>query len=211
MCACTTVAFLSSSETLSFTTFCVARTVLHQVKEFLSELSGKLTPLADKDMSVLLKLKQGECKKRGLPFDGKINNWDSSYFRNMVEKEHYQVDHEQIKTYFPLERVTKGLLDIYQELLSLTFVGISAATWHEEASLPCLRALCNICVHFGQHGREKGWHVLCFVVDPHSDCGNFTRRCTAHIYTQSMIGHESEPSVFFFGVCHVAGQMFPRG
>lgn len=31
-----------------------------------------------------------------------------------IEKERYQVDHEAIKQYFPLQKVTQGLLEIYQ-------------------------------------------------------------------------------------------------
>jgi len=142
-----------------------------KVRSFLSELSDKLTPLMEKDMGVLLELKKAECSKLGLPFDGKINNWDSSYYRNMVEKEHYQVDHEEIKTYFPLERVTTGLLDIYQELLSLVFVPVSTGTWHEE--VVCYRvedkATKATMGHFylDLHPREgKYGHAACWGLQP---------------------------------------------
>ena len=115
--------------------------------------------------------RQAECSKLGLPFDGKINNWDSSYYRNMVEKEHYQVDHEEIKTYFPLERVTTGLLDIYQELLSLVFVPVSTGTWHEE--VVCYRvedkATKATMGHFylDLHPREgKYGHAACWGLQP---------------------------------------------
>ena len=38
----------------------------------------------------------------GVAFDGKINAWDTSYFNNMVQKQFYNVDHEEIKLYVAL-------------------------------------------------------------------------------------------------------------
>ncbi|KAK9816736.1 hypothetical protein WJX72_004381 [[Myrmecia] bisecta] len=105
------------------------------ILDFLSDLSAKLDPLFDKEMQVLLKLKADECKESGEEFDGALNQWDVTYFRNMVEEKQYDVDHEAIKQFFPTDVVTKGLLGIYQELLGLTFEldeQLSAAAWHEE-------------------------------------------------------------------------------
>lgn len=45
------------------------------------------------------------------------------------------MDHEVIKEYFPLHRVTEGLLEVYQGLLSLRFVEIPKDrrhVWHED-------------------------------------------------------------------------------
>lgn len=51
----------------------------------------------------------------------------------MVEKKLFNVDHKAIQKYFPIDRVTEGLLKIYQNLLSLTFVEVKdAPTWHED-------------------------------------------------------------------------------
>ena len=66
--------------------------------------------------------------------------WDFRYYMNQVEETRYAVDKEKLKEYFPLETVTKGLLEIYQGLLGLTFTECDDPNaWHKEVKLVILK------------------------------------------------------------------------
>ncbi|XP_078599822.1 thimet oligopeptidase-like [Branchiostoma floridae x Branchiostoma japonicum] len=106
------------------------------VASFLSELGEKMKPLGKEEMEIFLKYKKEECEKYNFEFDNKITGPDFRYYMNMVEEKQYAVDHQKLKEYFPMEVVTKGLLDIYQELLGLKFEQIeNPAVWNDDVTL----------------------------------------------------------------------------
>lgn len=51
-----------------------------------------------------------------------------------IEETRYAVDKEKLKEYFPLEKVTKGLLEIYQQLLGLTFTKVNKLFINDSSS-----------------------------------------------------------------------------
>eukprot|EP00662_Eupelagonemidae_sp_cell21_P016440 gene16439-37145_t len=103
------------------------------VRDFLKDLSVKLNPLVESDLAELMELKKRELSQRGEAFDGKLNAWDRLHYIYLLKKEKYQVDKEKLKEYFPLEVVTSGLLDIYQEMLGLKFAPApELSTWHPD-------------------------------------------------------------------------------
>ncbi|XP_020898858.2 thimet oligopeptidase [Exaiptasia diaphana] len=142
------------------------------VADFLSALSTKLEPLLQDELKVLLQLKQEECKSLGYDFDGKINAWDMRYYMSMVEEKNYSVDHEKLKEYFPLDVVTKGLLDIYQELLGLVFEEIqNPHVWHKDVQLFSVKDKASSAIigyfYLDLFPREgKFSHAACFGLKP---------------------------------------------
>ena len=109
-----------------------------KVKSFYESLIPKLQPIWKKEKEELLKLKEEECAEDGREFNGKLDFWDMRYYTNKIEETRYAVDKQKLKEYFPLEKVTKGLLDIYQQLLGLTFTKCDSNAidaWHEEVEL----------------------------------------------------------------------------
>lgn len=103
--------------------------------DFLKDLLEKVTPIGKDERTALIKLKEEEAKELGIPFDNSFRHWDYRYLNRLHEARTLDLDNEIVKQYFPVERVIKEVLDIYQELLSLKFFKIEGAkVWHEEAT-----------------------------------------------------------------------------
>jgi Zn-dependent oligopeptidase len=105
------------------------------VDDFLTNLQTKLEVAGKEDYNALLQLKEEHCKESGVDFDGVLNAWDTGFYGNRLLKTTYGVDAEAIREYFPLDHVVATTLDIYQELLGLTFEELVKGTywsWHTE-------------------------------------------------------------------------------
>lgn len=95
-------------------------TSVPQIRSFLDDLVEKLKPYLAKDMDEMkrLKCKETRCKDWDSVV---INSWDVSYYINQMKKKVGNIDPQAVREYFPMETVTQGMFQIYQQLLSIDF------------------------------------------------------------------------------------------
>jgi len=90
-----------------------ADTAIH----FLEDLKTGLEP---KFAAELEEFRQLKVKETGDPA-AKIEVWDWRYFSNQLKKQRYNVDAEQLRVFFPYQRVLDGMFAIYQRIFGLKF------------------------------------------------------------------------------------------
>ncbi|KAJ1864575.1 metalloendopeptidase [Coemansia sp. RSA 2703] len=105
------------------------------VMEFLNNLRAKLKVLGKKELEKIAELKKAEKAAAGEEYTG-LFRWDSFYYSNIIKQREHNIDMEEVKEYFSLETVTRGILDIYQNMLSLHFVKVeNPSVWHSDVEL----------------------------------------------------------------------------
>ena len=112
------------------------------VTQFLRRISKRMERAAQTELAELRRLKRRELVETGAgrhlsggtaEIDDRLFMWDLRYYMTRYEQQRFQIDHEAVSEYFPLDRVVSGMFQIYQDLLALRFVELpDAPRWHEE-------------------------------------------------------------------------------
>jgi thimet oligopeptidase len=90
-----------------------------RVFDFMNDLKTKLSKLSEKETTRLRELKSKENNTQ--LEETTMDLWDIFYYHEMLMKELYAVDQNEVKEYFPIDSVIKGVLDVYQLVLNLDF------------------------------------------------------------------------------------------
>lgn len=106
-----------------------------RVEAFLKDLNDRLKVKTQKELQVLLTLKQKDD-----PTATAIEGWDWRYYANQLKKTQYAVDNEQVRAYFPVDHVITSVFDLYQGLLGVKFEEVEPANaWSPEVRLFAIR------------------------------------------------------------------------
>ncbi|MGD0958808.1 MAG: oligopeptidase A [Methylomonas sp.] len=98
------------------------------VVKFLDDLADKSWRQARRDLSELQSFAAAEY---GIH---KLEAWDFGYFSEKMRQHFYQLSQEEVKAYFPINRVLTGLFAIIEKLFGMRVSAVSDFdTWHPDA------------------------------------------------------------------------------
>jgi thimet oligopeptidase len=100
--------------------------------DFLEQLKTGLQPKFNAEIAAYREIK---AKETG-DLNAQIYIWDWRYYSNQLKKEKYTVDAEQLRVYFPYQRVLEGMFNIYQSIFGLKFQRVDPLyKWVEDLQL----------------------------------------------------------------------------
>jgi oligopeptidase A len=100
-----------------------------EVFEFLYSLAEKAKPFAQKDYEALRTF-----VKEKYNID-KVNPWDVSYYSEKQKQALFDISEEELRPYFPIDKVLSGMFEITNRLYGMTVkphAGVE--TWHEDVT-----------------------------------------------------------------------------
>ena len=95
-----------------------------EIEKILNDLTAKAKPYAQNDLNEL-----SNFMKKLHPTKENLELWDISYYSEKLKESKYELKDEELKPYFPLDGVLKGLFQLAQELFN---VQIEEVNWKEE-------------------------------------------------------------------------------
>jgi thimet oligopeptidase len=62
-----------------------------------------------------------------------LKPWNIAYLKDQYKKEHYALDENKLREYFPMEKTVDGLMRIYEQFFGLRFVrAAKTCLWHDD-------------------------------------------------------------------------------
>jgi thimet oligopeptidase len=106
------------------------------VLDFIADIMERIDPKVCEEMRLLEVVKQ-----RYLPNESSCVAFsDVAFLLNQGRKEHFSINHEALRAYFPLERVKREMMRIFGELFGFRCERVETISlWHESAELWAIR------------------------------------------------------------------------
>ena len=98
-----------------------------QVMDFLRELARRARPFAERDLAELRKF-----AKEQLGIE-ELQAWDAGYASEHLRQQRYAFSEQEVKQYFPEDKVLPGMFKLVQTLYGLSVRPSRAPLWHESA------------------------------------------------------------------------------
>jgi len=105
------------------------------IPEFIDRITEAADESGRRDLQVLL-----DRIRRDHPDVEAVSTIDRLFYLGVLRRELFDVDAQQVRTYFDFQKVRAGLLDVTGRLFGVEYAEVEAPTWHEDvASYDVLR------------------------------------------------------------------------
>lgn len=96
---------------------------------FIDRVSDIATPRAQAEYQQLLaRLQKIEPKAT------KVEDWQKTYLEELVKKEQYEVDAQQVRQYFHFNNVRQGIFDLTEKMFGITIKPWTTDVWHKSVT-----------------------------------------------------------------------------
>jgi thimet oligopeptidase len=100
------------------------------IGEFIDEIAAAADDSGRRDLTALLGRLRADRPEADV-----VDRADSSFYKEVVRREHFQVDAQQVRRYFEFAKVRQGLLDVTGRLFGLSYTRVQdAPSWHEDVA-----------------------------------------------------------------------------
>jgi oligopeptidase A len=126
---------------------------VERVEELTEMLRQRSFPGAEKELAELQAFAEKEYN-----FEGKLQLWDVSFFSERLREKLYSFTDEELRPYFPMQEVLKGLFELAQRLFDVKIVAADGQeeVWHPDVQF------------FKVFDANSEQHMASFFLDPYS-------------------------------------------
>jgi len=101
------------------------------IGEFIDQITAASDESGRRDLAVLLERLQADR-----PGASVVDRADSAFYKEVVRRERFDVDAQQVRRYFEFAKVRQGLLDVTGRLFGLSYARVEeAGSWHEDVAV----------------------------------------------------------------------------
>ncbi len=100
-----------------------------EIARFVDEITASAEESGRRDRALLLERLQADH-----PAAADIDRAHTMYYTEVLRRERFGVDSQEVRRYFDFAKVRDGLLDISGRLFGLTYIAVDAAAWHEDVT-----------------------------------------------------------------------------
>lgn len=104
---------------------------------FIEDLFKKVAKGGRQDIDELRELKREMTGNK----NAVLQFYDIAYYANELQKKNFKIDSEEVREYFPLERVIAGTFKIYSTLFNVSFEKLSGfSLWHPDVNMYAVKS-----------------------------------------------------------------------